>query len=65
MANCCMTTYKCVGDKKELKELWRMLEKNRKRKRARVKNGYGTMWLGCIIDTMGLDWQGLSFLNGI
>ncbi len=57
MANCCMTTYKCVGDKKELNELWRILEKNRKRKRPRVKNGYGMQWLGCIIDTMGLDWK--------
>ena len=57
MPNWCDTTYKCVGDLKEVRSLYKTLKANDKRKRPRVKNGFGTMWLGCIIDALGEDWE--------
>jgi len=57
MPNWCYTTYKCVGDKKELKEFLKILKNNSNRKTSRVKNGFGTMWLGCIIDNFGFNWE--------
>jgi hypothetical protein len=57
MPNWCDTTYKCVGDKKEVRSLYKVLEANSKRKRPRIKNGFGVLWLGCIIDALGEDWE--------
>lgn len=57
MPNWCDTTYKCVGDKKELRALKRVLDANNKRKTPRVPNGFGTMWIGNIIDHLGYDWE--------
>ena len=49
MPNWSDTTYKCVGDPKEVRSLYKVIQRNAKRKRPRVKNGFGTLWLGCII----------------
>lgn len=57
MPNWCDTTYKCVGDPKQLRLLYDAIKKNAKRKIPRVKNGFGTLWLGCIIDQLGGDWE--------
>ncbi len=57
MANCCWTTYKCVGKLKELRELCAIIRRNERRKQPRVENDFGVLWLGCIIDEMGLDWH--------
>ncbi|MCQ2268153.1 MAG: hypothetical protein MJZ83_04710 [Bacteroidaceae bacterium] len=57
MPNWCDTTYKCVGDIKEIMALKKALDYNNKRKTPLVKNGFGTMWLGCIINYLGGDWE--------
>ncbi len=57
MPNWCDTTYKCVGDLKEVRSFYKIIEKNAKRKTPRVKNGFGVLWLGCIIDALGYDWE--------
>lgn len=57
MPNWSDTTYKCVGDPKEVRSLYKVIQRNAKRKRPRVKNGFGTLWLGCIIDALGGDWE--------
>ena len=57
MPNWCETEYKCVGDLKEVRLLYKIIKANDKRKTPRVKNGFGTLWLGCIIDALGEDWE--------
>lgn len=57
MPNWCDTTYKCVGDKKELRALKKVLDSNFKRKKTRVPNGFGKCWIGNIIDQLGYDWH--------
>jgi hypothetical protein len=57
MPNWCDTIYKCVGNPKEVRSLYNIILANNKRKRPRVKNGFGTLWLGCIIDQLGFDWE--------
>lgn len=58
MPNWCDTTYKCVSDdKKELKALKKIIDANNRRKTSRVNNGFGTLWIGNIIDHLGYDWK--------
>lgn len=57
MPNWCDTTYKCVGDKKEIEALKKVLDANNKRKTPRIMNGFGTMWIGNIIDQLGFNWE--------
>lgn len=57
MPNWCDTTYKCVGNPKEVRKLYDVIKANDKRTEPRVNNGFGTLWLGCIIDQLGEDWE--------
>ena len=57
MPNWCTTSYKCVGDPKEVRSLYKIIKANDKRKTPRVPNGFGTLWLGCIINALGYDWE--------
>jgi hypothetical protein len=59
MPNWCDTIYKCVGDPKEVRSLYKIINANDKRKTSRVKNGFGTLWIGNIIDALGEDWEKL------
>ncbi len=53
MANVCDVTYKIVGDKKQVKEIYKTLLYMEKRKTPVVKNGWGKLWLGCLIVKLG------------
>ena len=57
MPNWCCTTYICEGGLKEVRSLYKIIKANDKRKTPRVKNGFGTLWLGCIINALGEDWE--------
>ena len=57
MPNWCETTYKCVGNPKEVRLLHKAIEANSKRKTPYVPNGFGTLWLGCIINYLGGNWE--------
>jgi len=57
MPNWCDTTYRCVGDKKEIRALKKVLDANNKRKTSRIRNGFGKLWIGNIIDQLGYNWQ--------
>lgn len=57
MPNWAYSCYKVVGNKKDVKKLNSILKKLDKRKTARVKNGFGKLWLGCLITALGGDWQ--------
>ena len=59
MANQSDVVYKCIGDPKEVRSLYKIINANNKRKTSRVKNGFGTLWIGNIIDALGEDWEKL------
>ena len=59
MANQSDVVYKCIGDPKEVRSLYKIIKANDKRKTSRVKNGFGTLWIGNIIDALGEDWEKL------
>ena len=53
MANICDTCYRCTGNKEELKELYDAIQYNEKLEKPLIKNGFGNLWLGCIISKLG------------
>lgn len=55
MANWCNVTYKCIGNKKELNKLYKVLEKMNKRNKPIIENDWGTMWLGELLNEMDYD----------
>lgn len=57
MPNWCDTSYKCVGDLKEVKSLHKVLKYIDKRKTSILKNGFGKRWLGNLVTKLGGDWE--------
>ena len=57
MPNWCETTYKVKGDSKELKSLHKILQKINRRKNPKIKNGFGALWLGELVNELGFDWK--------
>ena len=57
MPNWCSTTYKCVGDLKEVKSLHKILKYIDKRKTTILQNGFGKWWLGNLVHKLGGDWE--------
>ena len=55
MANWCFTTYKIVGDVKELGVLNDKLTELDAMETALVPNGFGVLWLGCLVRILGGD----------
>ncbi len=58
MANLCETTYRCVGDSRQIKSLHKALQRMNRRKKPKHPNGWGgTLWLGELVTELGFDWQ--------
>lgn len=57
MPNWCISSYVIEGDKKEVKKLYGIMHCLEKRKIPAVKNGFGTAWLGCLVNALGVDWK--------
>lgn len=57
MPNWCDCTYKCVGEPKEVKSLYRVLKYIEKRKTSIIENGFGKWWLGNLVTKLGGDWE--------
>ncbi len=57
MPNWCSATYAIEGDAKEVKNLYELMMGLQERKEPSVKNGFGTTWLGCLVDALGGDWN--------
>lgn len=60
MPNWCETTYKCVGDPKEVRSLYGKLKSLEKRKAPKAESDFGKLWLGCLVEALGYDWQDYS-----
>lgn len=57
MPNWCDTSYKCVGEPKEVKSLHKVLKYIDKRKTSIIENGFGKWWLGNLVTKLGGDWE--------
>ena len=57
MPNWCDTTYKCVGDPKEVRALHKILKCIDRRKTTIVRNGFGKWWLGNLVTKLGGKWE--------
>ena len=57
MPNWCSTAYVIDGDAKEVKQLYELMKGLEERKTPSVENGFGTTWLGCLVDALGKDWN--------
>lgn len=57
MANTCVTSYRIVGRKNEIDDLYEKLLKLRNMKEPLVENGWGILWLGCLITILDGNWK--------
>lgn len=57
MPNWCSTAYAIEGNAKELKKLYDLMNGLQERKEPLVPNGFGTAWLGCLVDALGENWE--------
>lgn len=57
MPNWCSTAYVIEGNAKEMEVLYKLMKRLQERKEPIVKNSFGTTWLGCLVDTLGGDWN--------
>lgn len=60
MPNWCCTAYAIEGDAKELQSLYDLMNKLQESKDPSVPNGFGTTWLGCLVDALGEKWEDVS-----
>ena len=57
MPNWCSTAYAIDGDAKEIKQLYDLMKGLEERDSPSVENGFGTTWLGCLVNAIGKDWK--------
>ena len=57
MPNWCSTAYAIEGDAKEVKSLYDLMKGLQEREEPSVPNGFGTVWLGCLVDALGENWE--------
>ena len=57
MPNWCLTNYKIVGPKEDIRRFNDMLDDLSALPEPRVENGFGKLWLGCLVDYLGGDWH--------
>lgn len=57
MPNWCSTAYAIEGDANELQSLYELMKKLQERQEPSVPNGFGTTWLGCLVDALGENWE--------
>lgn len=61
MPNWCSTAYAIEGNATELKKLYELMKDLEKRQKPSVKNGFGTTWLGCLVEALGESWATNQF----
>ena len=57
MPNLCETVYKIAGKQEEVQSLFNLLTKLNNMKQPKVENGFGKLWLGCIVEELGEEWN--------
>lgn len=57
MPNWCSTAYKIIGSKEEIADLYKKIGELNDMSEPFVENGFGKLWLGCLINYLGGDWN--------
>ena len=57
MPNWSYTNYAVIGEKKEVKALYRKMKRLGDRPEPLLPNGFGKTWLGCLVKSLGTDPQ--------
>lgn len=74
MPNWCSTRYACTGDQNELQSLYERMNRLAQMKEPLKPNGFGTTWLGNLVEDLGVDfnkvqcrgsWDGLELDRGV
>ena len=60
MPNWCFTNYVFEGNKKEIKDLYNKLKSLEEMEKPLVENGFGTKWLGCLVNLFGGNWEEIN-----
>ena len=60
MPNWCYTQYTISGEAEQLDAIDRMIKELESLDKPRVENGFGKLWLGCIVDYLGEDWHDID-----
>ena len=74
MPNWCSTRYVCCGDPEEIQGLYDRMTRLAQMKEPLKPNGFGTTWLGNLVEDLGVDfnkvqcrgsWDGLELDGGV
>lgn len=57
MPNWCNTSYRFEGNKEEIADLYKKLQSLDESPEPLVENGFGKLWLGCVVTLFGGDWN--------
>ena len=57
MPNWCSTRYACTGDQNELQSLYERMNRLAQMKEPLKPNGFGTTWLGNLVEDLGVDFN--------
>lgn len=60
MPNWCFTSYIFEGKKEEIADLHKKLQSLGELPTPLVENGFGKLWLGCVVMLLGGDWNGVN-----
>ena len=57
MPNCASTTYIMEAKPEQAKELYDKIDSLTKMEKPLVENGFGKLWMGCLVNLLGGDWN--------
>ena len=57
MPNWCYCSYRIVGKAEEVQDLYSKLQQLENMQEPLVENGFGNLWLGCLVTILGGDWN--------
>ena len=57
MPNWCDTQYKIIGKKEEVQDLYSKIQQLQNMEEPLEPNGFGNLWLGCLVTILGGDWN--------
>ena len=57
MPNWCDTQYKIIGKKEEVQDLYSKIQQLQNMEEPLESNGFGNLWLGCLVTILGGDWE--------
>ena len=57
MPNWCDIQYKIIGKKEEVADLYSKIQQLQNMEEPLEPNGFGNLWLGCLVTILGGDWK--------